>query len=139
MSATVCFPVGAGAGSAPPELANVRPFRRVVLARSSTPRSTFPLCRGVRGLVGQDHRAVVLAERLQLGFSSGSNQSACCTAAFRLSITSVSRHAAEMPEGVFQAAEEVFGRLRNGLAVRLAAMRQHDAKDVRLAALAVRR
>ena len=48
--------------------------------------------------------------------------------------------AAEMREGVFQAAEEVVGRLgERGFAVALAAMTEHDAKDMGLAALAVGR
>jgi hypothetical protein len=49
-------------------------------------------------------------------------------------------HAAEVSEGVFQAAEEVFRRLRERrFAVRLAAMAQHDAEDVRLSPPAIGR
>ena len=47
-------------------------------------------------------------------------------------------HAAEVPEGIFQAANEVLGRLPvDGLAVALARVAQDDAKDVRAAPLAV--
>ena len=47
-------------------------------------------------------------------------------------------HAAEMPEGVLQHADEVLRRLREGgLAVRLARVAEHDAEDMRLAPLAV--
>ena len=46
---------------------------------------------------------------------------------------------AKMPQGIFHAADEVFRGLPvGGLAVRLAAVAQDDAEDVRLATLAVR-
>ena len=48
------------------------------------------------------------------------------------------RHAAKMLEGVLERSEEVFGGLPiRGFAVSLARMGQHDAKDMRLASLAV--
>ena len=48
------------------------------------------------------------------------------------------RRAAEVPEGVLQHAEELFGGLaKAGFAVALARVREHDSQDVRLAPLTV--
>ena len=73
-----------------------------------------------------------------MGFSSGSNQSACVDGGLEVVEDQAPGHAAEVPEGVLQAAEEVVGGLAvDRLAVGLAGVAQDDAKDVRLAPLAV--
>ena len=90
--------------------------------------------------MGRIDRAVVLAERLHLGRQLGIEPVGMRHGRLEVVDDQRSRHAAEMPEGVFQAAQKVIGRLRKGgLAVALAAVAENDAKDVRLAPLAVGR
>ena len=88
-------------------------------------------------LGGQDHRAVVLAEREQLGIQLGIEPVGMRDG--RLEVVDDQRlgHPAEMPEGILDRPQEVFGRLAVAdFAISLAGMRQHDAKDMRLAPLA---
>ena len=74
----------------------------------------FPLVPGHVGLGGQDHGAVVLAERLHLRRQHGIEPIGMLHR--RLQVVDDQRlgHAAEMGEGIFQTAEEVLGGLREG-------------------------
>jgi len=104
------------------------------------PRLDFPLVSRHVRLGRQDHRAVVPAEGLHLGGEFWIEPVGMSDG--RLEIVDHQRlgDAAEVRESILQAAKEVFSRLGEGrLAVRLAAVTEHDAKDVRLAALPIRR
>src|SRR5258708_6332047 len=88
---------------------------------------------------GQQGDAVVLSERTHLGVEVGVEPISLGDGGAEVVQHQALRHAAEVPEGVLQAADEVVGRLpRDGFAVALARVTQHNAEDVGAAALAVR-
>ena len=98
----------------------------------------LPLVPGRARLRGQDHHAVVLAEGLDLGIEVRVVPVRLLDRRLEVVDHQDLRHAAEMPEGVFNAANEIFGGLAiDRLGVSLAAVREHDAKDVRLPPLAI--
>ncbi len=89
------------------------------------------------GLGGQDHRTIVLTEREQLGIQLGIKPVGMRDG--RLEVVDHQRlgHSAEMPEGILDRPQEVVGRLAKAdFTVGFTRMREHDAKDVRLAPLA---
>ena len=82
------------------------------------------------GLGGQKHRAVVPRERLQLGMDLGIVPVGPRHGRLEIVDHQPLGHAAEMTEGVLQTCDERFrGLPPHGLAVRLAAVAQHDAED----------
>ena len=99
----------------------------------------LPLVPGHIRLGRQDRNAVVPAEGAELG-----HQFRVEPVRMHYRRAKIVDHqnlgtSAETGKGVFQAADEVFRRLpKRGLAVRLAAVAQNDAKDVRLATFPVR-
>jgi hypothetical protein len=115
------------------------PFQGVVLDVLDA-RLDLPFVPGRVGLRRQDHRAIVLAEGLHLGRDLGIEPIGMRHRGFEIVDHDLLGHAAKVREGVLQTAEEVFRGLREaGLAVRLAAVREHDPKDVRLTPAAFRR
>ena len=98
----------------------------------------LPLVAGRVGPGGQKHGAVVLAEGADLGVELGIEPVGLLHGGLEVVQDQPPGHAAEVAEGILQAAEEVVGGLAvDDLAVGLAGVAQHDAEDMGLAALAV--
>src|SRR5271169_593155 len=83
-------------------------------------------------LRGQDHATVMLTERLDLGIQVRVVPVGLLDPRLEIVDYQDLGHAGKMPKGVLDAANEVLGRLAvDCFAVALAAVRKHDAKDVR--------
>lgn len=86
----------------------------------------------------QEGRAVMGGEGTHLGIEIGVEPVGLLDRGPQVVQDQPLRHAAEVPEGVFQATQEVVGGLAaDGLAVSLARVAQDDAEDMGAAALAV--
>src|SRR5512135_3252792 len=98
----------------------------------------LPLVAGRVGACRQEHGPVVFAEGADLGVDLRVEPVGRLHGGLEVVQDQAPGHAAEMPEGALQAAEEVVGGLAgDGLAVALAGVAQDDPEDMGLAPLAV--